>query len=173
MEIFLNVWNNWSLYQKVTTTLLLVLLFLIIILSVRFATKSKQYTIFTIISLIASALLTIASFVFVNVVFGTTITYMYMLAPIIILMINLFNISSSVGFYIKNKKLKKLDIDKLKKEFLMDTVHLTVLLIPMFSAFCVFITEPLLTFILLTMLVSIAVLWTNYSLIYWLFRKNA
>jgi hypothetical protein len=88
-------------------------------------------------------------------------------------MINLFNISSSVGFYIKNKKLKKLDIDKLKKEFLMDTVHLTVLLIPMFSAFCIFVTEPLLTFILLTMLVSIAVLWTNYSLIYWLFRKNA
>lgn len=172
MEIFLNVWNNWSLYQKVTIAILLTLLFLSIVLSVKFVTKSKQYTIFTIISLIMSAILTIVSFVFVNVVFNTTITYMYMLAPIIILMINLFNISSSIGFYIKNKKQKKLDIDTLKKEFLMDTVHLTVLIIPLFSVFCIFVTEPLLTFILLTMLVSIAVLWINYSLVYWLFHKN-
>lgn len=173
MEIFLNVWNNWSLYQKVTTAILLVLLFLIITLSVKFVTKSKQYTIFTVISLIVSALLIIASLVFVNVVFDTTITYMYMLTPIIVLIINLFNISSSVGFYIKNKKQKTLDIDRLKKEFLMDTVHLTVLLIPIFSAFCIFVTEPLLTLIVLTMLVSIAVLWINYSLVYWLFHKNA
>ncbi len=172
MEIFLSVWNNWSLYQKVTIAILLALIFLIVVLSIKFATKSKQYTIFTIISLVISAILTIASFIFVNVVFDTTITYMYMLTPIIVLIINLFNISSSVGFYIRNKKQKKLDIDELKKEFLIDTVHLTVFLIPLFSVFCIFVTEPLLTFILLTMLVSTAVPWINYSLIYWLFHKD-
>lgn len=172
MEIFLTVWNNWSLYQKITTSLMFISLLLIIVLTTRFITKSKKYTLLTLLSLIISAILTVLGFVFINVVFNTTISYIYMLSPIIILTINILNMATSIGFYIKNRKEKKLDLDKLRKEFLIDTTQLTIFLLLIFSAFSVFLTEPLLTFILFTGAISIAVPWINYALVYWLFKKN-
>ncbi len=172
MEIFVTVWNNWSLYQKVTTSLMFIILFFIILLSVRFITLSKKYTIFVILSMVISAILTVIGFVFINVVFDTTISYIYMLTPLVILIINLLNITTSIGFYIRNRKEKKFDVDKLRKEFLIDTTQLTIFLLLIFSAFSVFLTEPLLTFTIFTGVISIAVPWINNALVYWLFKKD-
>lgn len=173
MEIFLAIWNNWSLYQKITLSVMFILLFIIIVLLVRFSTKSKPFTIFTILSLVISACITVLGFLILNIVFDTTITYLYLLTPILVLIINILNISTSIGFYTKQKQKKEIDIVTLKKEFLRDSLQLSIFITILFSAFSMFLTGTSLTFILLTGGISVIMPWINYALIYWIFKKNA
>lgn len=173
MEIFLAIWNNWSQYQKITLSGMFILLFIVIVLLVKFSTKNKQFTIFTALSLVVSALITVLGLLVLNTIFDTTITYIYLLTPIVVLIINILNISTSIGFYTKQKRKKEIDIITLRKEFLMDSLQLSIFITILFSAFSMFLTGTAFTFILLTGGISVVIPWINYTLIYWLFRKNA
>lgn len=81
--------------------------------------------------------------------------------------------STSIGFFEKQKKDKELNIINLKKEYLRDTLQLTIFLALMFSAFSAFLSGTIFTFIVLTGVIAVIVPWVNFAIVYWYFKKNA
>jgi hypothetical protein len=58
-------------------------------------------------------------------------------------------------------------MNDLKREYIQDSIYLTIFLVLLFSALSIFITSTFLTFILLTGATSVAIIWVNYALLYY------
>ena len=170
MEIFLNLWNNWTNMEKISILSIYLSLLILIPLLVRVVTKNNKLLIFTALSLLSSTLITLVGISFLAVVFNYTITYIFLLSPVIILFTNLLNIGSSVGYYQINRKNKNFNINDIKREYIRDSVYLTAFLLLLFSALSIFITSTFLIFILLSGIASIATVWTNYTLLYYIVK---
>lgn len=171
MEIFINLWNNWSNNEKISLLSLFLLLFILISFSVKFLTKNNSLFYFTILSLISSALFTLLGIFLLNVIFDITITHIFLLTPFIVLFINILNIGTCLGYYkLHNKKNKSFDYNQLKKEYIKDSVQLSIFILLLFSSFSVFLASPFLLFIILTAILCLGVIWFNYSLLYWLVK---
>ena len=170
MEIFLNLYNTWTNIEKMSMFSLFAILMMLIPLAVKFVTKNDKLFYFTIASLVSSALLTLVAIIFLNVIFGLTITYIFLLAPVIILFINILNIGTCVGYYEENKNSKTFSYNMLKKEYINDSIYLTIFILLLFSAFSVFIFSSFLALILLTAVVSVGMVWLNYALLYYIVK---
>lgn len=170
MEIFLNLWNNWTNIEKMSMFSLFAILVILIPLGVKFITKNNKLFYFSITSLASSALLTLFAIIFLNVILDLTITYIFLLAPVIILFINILNIGTCVGYYQTNKKSKTFSYNLLKKEYLSDSIYLTIFILLLFSAFSIFISSTFLAFILLTAAISVGMVWLNYILLYYIVK---
>ena len=167
MEIFMNLWNNWTNIEKVSTLSLYLSLLILLPLLVKIVTKNNKLFVFSILSLLSSALITLLSITFLSVAFNYTITYMFLLTPIIIIFVNILNVGSSIGYYQLNKKNKNFNMNDLKREYIQDSIYLTIFLLLLFSALSIFLTSTFLVFILLSGITSIAVIWVNYALLYY------
>ena len=167
MEIFMNLWNNWTNIEKLSTLSLYLSLLILLPLFVKIVTKNNKFFIFSILSLLSSALITLLSITFLSVAFNYTITYMFLLTPIIIIFVNILNVGSSIGYYQLNKKNKNFNMNDLKREYIQDSIYLTIFLLLLFSALSIFLTSTFLVFILLSGITSIAVIWVNYALLYY------
>lgn len=172
MTIFKHVLNNWSSYQIVTMSLMFLLILTIILLSVKFLTKSKRYLLFTLLSFSAAAILTLIAFLVANIVFKTTITYVFLLTPIIVLVVNLIHIGMSVGYYASQRMQKHEDFTKLKKEFLKDSFQISIFIVLLLTSFLLYLSGIPFTFVLLTGIVTISTTWINYLLLSLFFRDN-
>jgi pheromone shutdown protein TraB len=170
MEIFLNLWNNWTNTEKIHTLTLFISLMILIPLLVLYISRNKKLFIFTISSLISSAILTLIGILFLNVVFNLTITYIFLLTPIIVLFINLLNIGTCLGYHELHKKQKHFNFIELKKEYIRDSIYLSIFILLLFSAFSVFLSSTFLVFIILSTVISIAVVWANYALLYYIVK---
>lgn len=170
MDMFLNLWNNWTNVEKTSMSSLFLILLIAIPLLVKFVTKNNKLFYFTIASLIVSAFVTLVGLVFLNIVFDLTITYIFLLSPIIILFINILNIGSCVGYYELHKKSKSFNYNMLKEEYIHDSIYLTIFILLLFSALSVFLFSTFLAFVALTGLVSVAVVWLNYALLYYIVK---
>jgi hypothetical protein len=167
MEIFMNLWNNWTNIEKINTLSLYLSLLILLPLLVKIVTKNNKLFIFSILSLLSSALITLLGITFLSVAFNYTITYIFLLTPIIVVFINLLNVGSSIGYYQLNKRDKNFSMNDLKREYIQDSIYLTIFLVLLFSALSIFITSTFLTFILLTGATSVAIIWVNYALLYY------
>lgn len=167
MEIFINLWNNWTNIEKINTLSMYLSLLILLPLLVKVVTKNNKLFIFSVLSLLSSALITLFGITFLSVAFNYTITYIFLLTPIIVIFINLLNVGSSIGYCQLNKKNKDFDINDLKREYIQDSVHLTIFLVLLFSALSIFVTSTFLVFILLTGATSVATIWVNYALFYY------
>jgi hypothetical protein len=167
MEIFMNLWNNWTNIEKINTLSLYLSLLILLPLLVKIITKNNKLFIFSILSLLSSALITLLGITFLSVAFNYTITYIFLLTPIIVVFINLLNVGSSIGYYQLNKRDKNFSMNDLKREYIQDSIYLTIFLVLLFSALSIFITSTFLTFILLTGATSVAIIWVNYALLYY------
>jgi len=170
MEIFLNLWNNWTNVEKISMLSLFGTLFVLIPLLVRFTTNNNKLFYFTIASLISNAVVTLLGILFISVILQISINYIFLLSPVIILFVNVLNIGTCVGYYKLNEKRKDFDYNMLKKEYLEDSIYLTLFILLLFSAFSVFLFSTFLAFILLTAVVSISVVWLNYFLLYYIVK---
>ena len=170
MEIFLNLWNNWSNLEKIYIFSLLFSILITLPLLVKITTKNNSLTIFTIATLFSSAFLTLLSIWFLNIVFSITITYIFLLTPIIVLFVNILNIGTCVGYYNLNSKKKNFSIVELKKEYIRDSIQLSIFILLLFSSLSVFLTSTFLIFILLSGFISLSIVWINYALLYKLVR---
>jgi hypothetical protein len=142
-------------------------LLILLPLLVKIVTKNNKLFIFSILSLLSSALITLLGITFLSVAFNYTITYIFLLTPIIVVFINLLNVGSSIGYYQLNKRDKNFSMNDLKREYIQDSIYLTIFLVLLFSALSIFITSTFLTFILLTGATSVAIIWVNYALLYY------
>lgn len=167
MEMFINLWNNWTNIEKISSLSLYLSLLILLPLLVKVVTKNNKLFIFSILSLLSSALLTLVGITFLSVVFNYTITYIFQLTPIIVLFVNLLNLGSCIGYYQLNKKNKSFKTNDLKKEFIKDSIYLTIFLLLLFSALSIFLTSTFLVFILLSGVTSIGAIWINYTLLYY------
>lgn len=170
MEIFINLWNNWTNIEKISTASLYLSLLVLLPFLVKVVTKNNKLFLFSILSLLSSALITLFGITFLSVAFNYPITYIFLLTPIIVIFVNLLNIGSSIGYYQLNKKNKDFDINDLKREYIQDSVHLTIFLVLLFSALSIFVTSTFLVFILLTGATSVATIWVNYALFYYIVK---
>lgn len=167
MEIFMNLWNNWTNIEKLSTLSLYLSLLILLPLLVKIVTKNNKLFVFSILSLLSSALITLLSITFLSVAFNYTITYIFLLTPIIVIFVNILNVGSSIGYYQLNKKNKNFNMNDLKREYIQDSIYLTIFLLLLFSALSIFLTSTFLVFILLSGITSIAVIWVNYALLYY------
>ena len=167
MEIFINLWNNWTNTEKINTLSLYLSLLILLPLLVKIVTKNNKLVIFSILSLLSSALITLFGITFLSVAFNYTITYIFLLTPMIIIFVNLLNIGSSIGYYQLNKKNKNFNMNDLKREYIQDSIYLTIFLALLFSVLSIFLTSTFLVFILLSGITSIATIWVNYALLYY------
>jgi hypothetical protein len=167
MEIFINLWNNWTNTEKINTLSLYLSLLILLPLLVKIVTKNNKLVIFSILSLLSSALITLFGITFLSVAFNYTITYIFLLTPIIVIFVNLLNVGSSIGYYQLNKKNKNFNMNDLKREYIQDSIYLTIFLALLFSVLSIFLTSTFLVFILLSGITSIATIWVNYALLYY------
>ncbi len=170
MEIFINLWNNWTNIEKINTLSMYLSLLILLPLLVKVVTKNNKLFLFSILSLLSSALVTLLGITFLSVAFNYTITYIFLLTPIIVIFINLLNVGSSVGYYQLNKKNKNFNMNDLKREYIQDSMYLTIFLVLLFSALSIFVTSTFLVFILLSGATSVATIWVNYALFYYIIK---
>jgi hypothetical protein len=170
MEIFINLWNNWTNIEKINTLSIYLSLLILLPLLVKVVTKNNKLFLFSILSLLSSALVTLLGITFLSVAFNYTITYIFLLTPIIVIFINLLNVGSSIGYYQLNKKNKNFNINDLKREYIQDSMYLTIFLVLLFSALSIFVTSTFLVFILLSGATSVATIWVNYALFYYIIK---
>ena len=172
MEMFKHVINNWSIYQIVALLVMFFLILAIILIAVWYLTKSKKYIVFTTTSFLLSVLLTLLAFLVANLLFKVTISYIYLLTPIIVLTINLIHIGMSVGFYTAHKMQKNPDMQALRKEFLKDSLQISIFIVLLFASFLIFLSGKASTFLLLTGIVTIVMTWVNFGLVKLFFRND-
>lgn len=170
MDMFLNLWYNWTNVEKISISSLFLILAILIPLLVYFVTKNKELFYFTISSLVTSAFVTLLALIFLNLIFDLTITYIFLLSPIIILFINMLNIGTCIGYYELHKKSKSFNYNMLKEEYINDSIYLTIFILLLFSALSVFLFSTFLAFVALTGIVSITIVWLNYALLYYIVK---
>jgi len=170
MEIFLNLWNNWSNLEKIYIFSLFFSILIVLPLLVKIVTKNNSLTIFTIATLFSSSLLTLLSIWFLNIAFSIPITYIFLLTPIVVLFVNILNIGTCVGHYNLNSKKKNFSAVELKKEYIRDSIQLSIFILLLFSSLSVFLNSTFLIFILLSGFISISIVWINYAILYKLVR---
>ena len=170
MEIFLSVWYNWSNYEKISTLTMFLLLLITIPLLIKLTTNNKQLILFSAISLITSAILTIIFIWFLNIIFSITITYIFLFIPEILLFVNILSIGTCIGYYNLHNKSKSFSMTDLKKEYIKDSIQLSIFILLLFSAFSIFLSSTFFIFILITAILSLSVIWINYIILYKLIK---
>lgn len=169
MEMIISIWNNWTIYEKSTTIVLLLLILLLIPLSIYIFTKHTKLTLIAIYSLLITGLLTILSFFVLNQVFSITIVFLYKLVPFIVLFVDILSLGTMTGYYTQNHKHKEFNTLKMKDEMLKDTYRLTISLVLLFTGISI-LTPAILLLLLLTLGISLIVIWVNYALLYRLYK---
>jgi len=165
MDIFSTFWNDWTNYQKILTLVIVLFCFLIIPSCVYLFTRSKNISIFSLISLVISGVLTILSFVVLRLIFDIWISEFFLLSPVIILFVNILNIGTLVGFYCLNARSREFTFAMLYTEFLRDTFKLSFVLITFFCLCVIFVSSTLLFLLISSLVVSILTIWLNYILL--------
>jgi len=165
MDIFLAFWNNWTTYQKLLTLVITLLCFAIVPLCIYLFTRSKHLTLFSIVSLAISGLLTILSFIVLRIVFDIWISELFLLSPFIVIFVNILNLGTLVGFYSLNSRNKNFTFEILYTEFLRDTFKLSFVLITLFCLCTIFVSSTLLVLLISSLVVSILTIWLNYILL--------
>ena len=171
MEIFVNLWNNWTNIEKISFFSMFLILLILIPIAININTKNRSLAIFSLLSLLSSAIFTLIGILALNVVFNLEISYIFLLTPFVILFVNILNIGTCVGYYSLHSERKGFNLIELKKEYIKDSTQLTILILLLFSTFLVFIYSTFLVFIILTGLLCLAIIWFNYALLHWFVIK--
>jgi len=169
MDIIINLWNNWTTYEKTNTLVLILLILLVVPGLVWIFTKQAKLAHISFDSLIIAGLLTLITLLISNQLFHVAITYTYKLIPFIVIFVTILCIGTMTGFYMQNHKHKEFDMTKVKAEAFNDAFRLTISCILLFSAFAV-LTPTILLPILLSLGLSLAIIWINYLLVFKLLK---
>ncbi len=169
MNIIMSIWNNWTLYEKLTTGGLLLAVLVIIPLVVLVFTKKKELSLIAFLSLLINGILVLISFVVLNQIFGVTITYIYKIVPLITLFANIFSIGAMTGYFTSNHRHRDFDAIEMKKETLRDNFKLTASLVLLLSGISI-LTPSIALLLLLSLGLSLGVIWINYALLYRIYK---
>ncbi|MBU1120036.1 hypothetical protein KKA50_02485, partial [Patescibacteria group bacterium] len=164
MEIIINLFNNWTTFEKVNTLILVLIILLVIPGLVWIFTKHFQFTLIAFLSILIAGILTLISLVILNAIFKIDITYTYKLIPFIVFFITILEIGTMTGFYMQNHRHREFDMNQVKTEAFKDAFRLTISCILLFTAFAV-LTPSILLPVLLSLGLSLVIIWVNYLLV--------
>ncbi len=164
MEIITNLLNNWTTYEKVNTLILLLVVLIAIPGLVWLFTKQAKLAHVSFDSLVITGLLTLITLLVSNQLFHIAITYTFKLIPLIVFFVITLCIGTTTGYYMQKHKHKEYSSEAMKSEALKDTTNLTVFCILLFSSFAV-LTSSILLPILLSLGLSLLVIWIHYLLL--------
>lgn len=156
----------------VTLTAMFLLILAVILLGVWYLTRNKSFVKFTRASFLFAAFVTLVSLLIANLVFKTVISYIFLLTPIIVLTVNLIHIGMSVGFYLAYRMQKNPDMQALRKEFLKDSLQISIFIVLLFASFLIYLNGRVFTFLLLTGIVTIIMTWINFALVKYFFKNE-
>lgn len=171
MEIFLDLWNNWTTLEKISGLSCFCIIFPLLPIAVKVITKNKSLSIFSTLSLLSTALFTLIGIVALRIVFDLEISHIFLLTPLVLIFVNILNIGTCVGYYSMHSKRKGFNLIELKEEYQKDSIQLTILILLLFLSLSIFLTSTFLVFIIFTGFLSLGIIWFNYALLYWLVLK--
>jgi hypothetical protein len=169
MDIIINLFNNWTILEKVNTLILIFIILLVVPGFVWIFTKQAKLAHISFDSLAIAGVLTLITLVVTNLVFKVDITYTFKLIPFIVFFIVILCIGTMTGFYMQNHKQRDFDMTKVKAEAFNDAFRLTISCILLFTAFAV-LTPSILLPILLSLGLSLATIWLHYFLVFKLLK---
>ncbi|HKM19740.1 MAG TPA: hypothetical protein VJY47_00760 [Candidatus Dojkabacteria bacterium] len=173
MEIFKSILNNWSIYQLLALTGMFLFVFLFIVFTTWFLSgKKKEFVKLSSLSLLSASVLTVLSFITLNVVFNESIRYIFLLTPVLILVVEIISLGMILGFFTSQKMQKVMKPHTLKKEVLKDSLQLSIFIILLIMAFILSLSGIYFTFVLTTAILSIATIWINYLLVSLIFKND-
>lgn len=170
MNIFLNIWNNWSTYEKVQELILLLSIPLVSILAIYLSSKNKRILIFSSIMFVISILINILGVVLVNLIFDIQVTEVFRLIPILTYMLILSNLGVLIGFFIHKRDRKGFDINDIKREYLSDSTKQTIFLLLLGSSILMFVSVQTQSILIISILSCIISIWGTYGISRYIFK---
>ncbi|HAM37407.1 MAG: hypothetical protein UR96_C0003G0026 [candidate division WS6 bacterium GW2011_GWC1_36_11] len=164
MEIIINLFNNWTTFEKVNTLILILIILIVIPGLVWIFTKQAKLAHISFDTLVIAGLLTLITLLITNQFFNIAISYTYKLIPFIVFFITILCIGTMTGFYMQNHKQREFDMTKVKNEAFNDAFRLTISCILLFTAFAL-LTPSILLPVLLSLGLSLVIIWINYLLV--------
>jgi hypothetical protein len=149
MNIFLNIYNNWTVYEWVLTGGLLLLIFLLTNLATYIFTKNWTFNKLISITYAISSIFYIAS-IFVLNFFIEDIGYIFIIPIFLIYLFITINWLSFIGYYKANSNKKTFSLVKLLTEFKKDSIRNIVILTISILAVSIFLRGDLLYIFIIT-----------------------
>lgn len=162
MNLLINLWTNWTVYEKVREGVFLLLIFALTILAIYYATKEMKIVILSALSLIFAALINVLGILLVNIFLEINITEIFRLIPVITSILLISNLGLLAGYYISKRHRKNFTFDLLRAEYQADTVKQTIFLVLLALSMFLFVstqTQAILSISVLSTLISV---WGTY-----------
>ena len=170
MNIFFNIWNNWSNTEYLNAAFLLLFFVILIPLFIFLITKNTQLTLFSALSLLWSVTIAILGVITLDKVMNFSLSSIFLLSPFISLFINILCISTSIGYYKEHEKEKKFNNHELRREYMKDSMHLSIFIVLFFTAFSIFLSSSFLIYMIFTGVISLVIIWSNLLLLKWVLK---
>ena len=149
MNIFLNIYNNWTVYEWILTGSLLLLTFLLANLVTYVFTQNWTFNKLLSITYVLSSTLYIIS-VFVCSLFIQDLSYIFIIPIFLIIIFITINWTSFIGFYKTNSKNKSFSLGKILEEFKKDSIRNIIMLTIAILAISIFLRGNLLYLLIIT-----------------------
>lgn len=162
MNIFLNVWNNWSTYEKIEEAVLLFGIVTVCLSVIYFSTKDRGISILSCIAFFVSSILNILGIVIANSLLAIQVTEVFRLIPILTYIVVLSNLGVLIGFFLYKKQRKNFNILDVRKEYLLDTTKQTVFLLLLGSSIFMFVSIQTEAILVISILSSLVAMWCVY-----------
>lgn len=169
MEIFTNLWNSWTSYEKILLGILLLIILLAIPALVWIFTKNKRFALVSLFSILISGFLVCITFLIANLAFKVEVTDIFKVVPFVTIFVVTLNIGTAVGYFMQNYKRKDFSILEIKKEMKNDTIRLSLSITLLLVAVAV-LSPSLILPLLFALGDSLATLWLTYFLVYKLIK---
>ena len=169
MEIFTNLWNSWTSYEKLLLGILLLIILLVIPALVWIFTKNKRFSLVSLFSILISGFLVCITFLIANLAFKLEITDIFKVVPFITVFAVTLNIGTAVGYFMQNHKRKDFSVLEIKKETKNDTIRLSLSITLLLVAVAV-LSPSLILPLLFALGDSLITLWLSYFLMYKLIK---
>jgi hypothetical protein len=164
MKLFINIFNNWTVYEWVLIGSSLILIFLLTNLLTYLFTKNWQFNKSISLTLIISAtiyilLTSIAQFLPIE------ITSLFLIPILLITVFVITNWITLISYYHKFRNSKSFSVMQLKKEHKRDSIRGIVFLTIAILSVCIFLRERLLTVFIITYISSTISIYTSSILV--------
>jgi hypothetical protein len=153
MNLFINIFNNWTVYEWILIGSSLTLTFLLTNLATYLFTKNWQFNKSISLTLIISAI-TYTLLTFIAQFLPIEITSLFLIPILLIAALVITNWVTLISYYHKFRNSKSFSLIPLKKEHKRDSVRSIIFLTIAMLSVCIFLREELLAIFVITYLSS-------------------
>jgi hypothetical protein len=153
MNLFINIFNNWTIYEWILIGSSLILTFLLTNLATYLFTKNWQFNKSISLTLMISTI-TYTLLTFITQFLPIEITSLFLIPILLITVLVITNWITLISYYHKFRNSKSFSLVQLKKEHKKDSVRSVIFLTIAILSVCIFLREELLAIFVITYLSS-------------------